>query len=51
MWFMRLSSGDLDQDNMNDQKEFSSDFINKLKSNKFYIWQTMEFDEFFMTFI
>ena len=32
-------------------KKFPSDFTNELKLNKSYIWQTMEFDEFFMTSI
>ena len=51
MWFMRLSSEDLGQDSINTGKEFSLDFINELKLNKSYIWQTMEFDEFFITSI
>ena len=45
---MRLSSDDLGLDKLNDGKEFSSGFTDELKSNKSYIWPTIEFDQFFM---
>ena len=48
---MRLSSENLDQDRVNDRKEFSLDFTNELKLNKSYIWQMIGFDDFFITSI
>ena len=46
-----MSSKNLDQDRVNDGKEFPSDFTNELKLNKSYIWQIMRFDEFFIIFV
>ena len=46
MW---LSSEDLGQGKVNDRKEFLSGITNEFKSNKFYVWQMMGFDEFFIT--